>query len=704
VNILLLIALITNTQKSVEVHYTNQAPRIDGFIEEIWQQADSAYDFVQYTPYEKEKPSEKTSVYLLQDNDNLYVAFRCYAESLKPIACLTKDEDYVVIGIDPFQSKTTAYYFWVYGSEIMWDGFILDDGRTYDESWEGVWYKGIRLYDNRMEVEFRIPFKSIRYKKGLNDWGIQFRRYIAENRETDYWTEVIRANGDMVSEWGKITNINPQSTGYYFELYPEGYFRTDHLYNGDATNDSVNYKTSASLNLKWDITPQTSMNATIYPDFAQIEADPYTLNLGRYPTYLNERRPFFIEGREIFRMSNIGTGVFDPLEIFYSRRIGKSVGDEAVPIIGGLKLTSKSKEWDFGLLSAYTGAYENSITEKNKGYGVFKVGRKVLETSNIGILGVGSFTDDSNYNYAVGFDGVFRQGPNQLIVQSAFSDRNQKQGFALSSGYRVLLNDFLTVFSAEMIQDSFDVSDIGFIPWAGFKKISLASGPFKTYRRGFVNNFRLTPGFEINQQPGSQQWSKYVGLESNIEFRNFWGIYTEASFGRAYEADTNFLARSINVNAHGRVLENDFNCGCFYAYGVNYARGFLAYQGSNWFSYSYSISPPIRLALSGNWWIEWDTTNKVISTTPLIRPSIYFRFRAPIELTLFSEIVLNTPGADLGSSDLIRVRSGLLFAWNFSPKSWFYFVLNDTRSDDEFGKLQPRYQGGAIKIKYLFYF
>ncbi|MBS4015096.1 MAG: carbohydrate binding family 9 domain-containing protein [Candidatus Latescibacteria bacterium] len=705
-NILLLIALVVTPPKSVEVRYTNQAPRIDGFIEDVWQQADSAYDFVQFAPYEKEKPSEKTSVYLLQDNDNLYVAFRCYAESLKPIACLTKDEDYVVFGIDPVMNKTMAYFFWVYGSEIMWDGWILDDGRSFDQSWEGVWYKGIRLYEDRMEVEFKIPFKSIRYKKGLNEWGIQFQRYIASKRETSYWTEVLQINRDMVSNWGTAVNINPQSTGYYFELYPEAYFRADRRWNPDASRDSINYKPSASLNLKWDITSQASLNATLYPDFAQIEADPYTLNLGRYPTYLNERRPFFIEGSEIFRMSTIGTDVFNPLRIFYSRNIGRSVNGDAIPIIGGLKLTSKSNDWNFGLLSAYTDqyTYNNSFTEPSKGYGVFKVNRKILETSDISAIGVGSFTNDSTYNYAVGFDGVFRQGPNQLIVQTAFSDRNRKQGFALTGGYRVMFDDFLTLFAAEMIQDSFDVSEIGYVPWAGRKRLLVSSGPYKTYRRGFVNNFRISPGLAVTQEPGSQEWSKGIGVDGNIEFRNFWGIYADANIGKSYEADTNFISRSFNANAHGRIMNNDLNFGCYYRYGVNYARGYLAYSGSHWMFYSYSISSTIRPAISANWTIEWDTLNKVIATTPILRPNIYFRFRAPIELTLLTELVMTTPGMNFNKTDLVRVRSGLLFAWNFAPKSWFYFVLNDSRSDDVNGKLLPRYQGGAVKVKYLFYF
>ena len=107
-------------------------------------------------------------------------------------------------------------------------------------------------------------------------------------------------------------------------MYPEGYARLDrYWYDG---SDSIELKPSMSLNLKWDITPQTTLNATVYPDYAQIESDPFSLNLGRYPTYFDERRPFFLEGKDVFRMSDFGEGkgFFNALEIFYSRKVGRS--------------------------------------------------------------------------------------------------------------------------------------------------------------------------------------------------------------------------------------------------------------------------------------------------------------------------------------------------------------------------------------------
>ena len=126
----------------------------------------------------------------------------------------------------------------------------------------------------------------------------------------------------MVSRWGTLRGLDPKSTGYYFELYPEGFVRYD-KYRGE----SGRVRPRLSLNFKWDLTPQMTLNATAYPDFAQIESDPFSLNLSRYPTYLSERRPFFLEGNEIFRMSDFGEGrgFFRPLNIFYSRRTGSFI-------------------------------------------------------------------------------------------------------------------------------------------------------------------------------------------------------------------------------------------------------------------------------------------------------------------------------------------------------------------------------------------
>jgi hypothetical protein len=166
-------------EKTIEVRYTDIPPQIDGYIEEIWQQADSVTDFIQFMPYEKMAPSEKTTVYILQNDKNLYVAYRCYTTAHKLINCFTENDDHVSLYLDTFDSKTTAYFFKASVSGLILDGIYLDDGRFPDRSWDGVWYRAAQIYDDRYEVEIRVPFKSIRYKKGLSEWGINFKCMIS---------------------------------------------------------------------------------------------------------------------------------------------------------------------------------------------------------------------------------------------------------------------------------------------------------------------------------------------------------------------------------------------------------------------------------------------------------------------------------------------------------------------------------------------
>ncbi|OGC42173.1 hypothetical protein A2Y85_01985 [candidate division WOR-3 bacterium RBG_13_43_14] len=695
------------SDKQLQMTYVEPGPVIDGYIENIWLAGDSAYDFVQHYPDEKEPAGDRTVVYALQDDHNLYFAFRCYTENYCFTRGLTKEEDNVAVAIDPFGSRTTAYYFLLNASGLFDDGWIVDDGRTYDDSWDGVWYKAIKKYDDRYEVEFKIPFKSIRYKKGLEKWGIQFLRYITENNETDYWTEVTQIEGDMISKWPALTGVRPRSQGYYFELYPEAYFR----YN-NYTGEDPEYKPSASMNVKWDITPQMTFNATAFPDFAQIESDPFSLNLGRYPTYLDERRPFFLEGKDIFRMSDFGEGkgFFDPLEIFYSRRVGKSVNGEAIPIIGGGKVTIKSQDWNIGFLGAYTDEYEHicdgdTLVDPDRGFGVLRAKHRIIGNSDIGLLYSGSFHDPDDYNQTIGMDLVYRQGMNQFILQGAASDHNQKCGWAANTGFFGLIGNFLTIAKAQVVNDSFDVSDIGFVPWAGMKEILLLCGPYYQWRKSYVRNLFIAPGAYLVQEPGSDKWSTLGMVEINPNFKHNWGFDLSLTAGPYYEADTNYLFRQFNWSIWGRLMRHWCNLSTNYTYTYNYFRDYLAYRSSNSFSYNYSIIDPLSVGISSNLWIEWDTTNAIIEMTPRLRSNILYRFNAVIKLSVFTELVMTTPGIDFGSTGLNTMRTGALFSWNFLPKSWIYVAINDYRIDENNdGELDPKYLIGAIKASYLLYF
>lgn len=704
--------------KSVDIRQTEAAPKIDGVIEDLWLSADSATNFIQHSPYEKSEPTERTVVYLLQDAENLYVAFRCHSVKNPPVAYFTKDEDYVTIKLDPFGSRTSGYFFLVYGSGLFWEGLIMDDGRSQDLSWEGVWYNAVKMYPEKMEVEMKIPFKTLRYRKGLGEWNVQFVRHIATTHEDDYWTEVTQKDDDLVSRWGTARNINPQSAGYYFELYPEGFFRYEDFHGQSAAG-----KVNGSLTAKWDLTPQTSINATAYPDFAQIESDPSSVNLSRYPTYLQEQRPFFVEGREIFRFSEFqGSGFFQPLNIFYSRRVGRSIDGGAVPIIGGLKATHKTEDWNIGALAAYTEKYGYSYwgmpqTEPERKFGALRTTRRVLNNSDVGLLFSGMSANRDDYNYAVGLDASLRKGPNQLILQGAYSDESGKRGMAVSTGFRGFLDKFLIMSAYEAVDDSFSVEGIGYVPWTGRQRALFIGGPFWTFRQGSLRSLYIAPGIARVREPGCPEWSTAGYFSVNPNWRNNWGANLEINFGRNHEMVydstgrimcASYFMRDANFNFWGLLMGNNVNGGCDYNYSFNYARNYLAYQGSNWLTVSYSIVSPLSTTLTSMLWIEWNPDKKIEAMTPIFRPRMDYRITAKMTLSVFNEMVGTTPESNFDKTRLYSDRFGLLYSWNFSPKSWLYLALNDYNSLDDIsnpgGEMTQRYAIGAIKARYLLYF
>ena len=211
-------------------------------------------------------------------------------------------------------------------------------------------------------------------------------------------------------------------------------------------------------------------------------------------------------------------------------------------------------------------------------------------------------------------------------------------------------------------------------------------------------------GINVTQEPGDTNWS-YNGLIEIIpEYRNRWGNYLSFGYGKQYEADINYISRSFNLNTWGQLFSQHIDFGCWYGYTYNYSRGFLAYQGSNWFSLSYSIIPNLSTGVRTNLWIEWDTTNTIITMVDRLRPNFFVRFTADMSLSVFSEFVMLTPGSDFSEFELYSIRPGMLFTWNFRPKSWLYIALNDYHAQDNAGALQHQYLIGAVKAKYLLYF
>ncbi len=367
---------VTAQRSYTAVETSGEAPRIDGKIDAIWDLAPWTDDFTQYEPYNGKKPSQKTAFKILYDNNNLYFLIRCYdTEPDKIENRLSRRDnfegDWVAVGIDSYDDNLTAFAFSASASGVKGDVKFSNDDNM-DATWDAKWYLKTSIDEEGWIAEMRIPFNQLRFSESLkHKWGLQVIRKIFRKQETSVWNPVSKEVSGWVSHFGElkgIDNINPKKE---VELIPYvmGNLETGEKEEGNpfATGHTWNY--SAGLDGKIAVTNDLTLNFTVNPDFGQVEADPSEVNLSAFETYFQEKRPFFIEGNNIFSFPvSAGGGPYDRESLFYSRRIGRAPHyypslseneyakiNNTTRILGAFKLSGKTKNgWSIGVMESLT--------------------------------------------------------------------------------------------------------------------------------------------------------------------------------------------------------------------------------------------------------------------------------------------------------------------------------------------------------------
>jgi len=416
----------TVEQKVVQAVRALTSITIDGHLEEGAWKGGAAEGFTQNDPKEGDPASEKTKVWVAYDDKNLYVAAFCYdSEPAKIVSRLGRrdaqiDSDWFYFSVDPYYDKRSGYSFGVNPAGAIQD-LALSNDVSEDESWDGVWEAKAAVNGEGWTVEMKIPFSQIRFpKKGEYVWGVNFQRIIKRKNERASFSWVPKVDAAFVSRFARLEGIGGISPGRHIEVLPyavaNAQLRPAEPGNPFQTGHSA--AGNAGFDLKAGIKSNLTLDATVNPDFGQVEVDPAVINLSAYETYYQEKRPFFIEGASLFRGFGRG-GVYINANInwpqpmfFYSRRIGRAPqgyvtedGYAQVPgrtaILGAAKLTGKLGEsWNVGFLSALTARESAQIdqggvrlaqdVEPFSYYGVFRAQKEIGEgKSGFGIIGTG---------------------------------------------------------------------------------------------------------------------------------------------------------------------------------------------------------------------------------------------------------------------------------------------------------------------------
>lgn len=456
---------------------------IDGIMDEkAWEDAAVATDFFMITPMDTSFAKVKTDVRMSYDEENLYLIVINYhgvkgpymVESLRRDFSFGKNDNFLLF-MDPFDDQTNGFSFGANAAGAQWDG-IMFNGGSIDLSWDNKWTSKVTNHEDKWIFEAAIPFKSIRYKKGITEWGINFSRLDLKTTEKSGWAPVPRQfpSASLAYTGTLVWDNPPPQTGSNVSIIPYTL--------GGATKDfqaagKSEYRGEVGLDAKIALTSSLNLDLTVNPDFSQVEVDRQVTNLDRFELFFPERRQFFLENGDLF--ASFGYATIRP---FFSRRIGLNA-----PIQVGARISGKiNKDWRVGAMNMQTGEVANEgLPAQN--FTVMALQRQVGARSNIGAIFVNKASLNYNpepniekpvysqFNRNLGLEYNLASSNNlwtgKAMVLQSFGPDNIGNGFVHAANLKYASGNLTWNWQHEYVSENY-TAEVGFVPRRGYYKIS----------------------------------------------------------------------------------------------------------------------------------------------------------------------------------------------------------------------------------------
>jgi hypothetical protein len=548
---------------------------IDGqFNEPAWATAEPITSFTQFVPQEGDPATERTEVRIVYDDGAVYVAARMFDSD--PHGVRTQlarrdnntEADNFGVAFDSYHDHNSSFAFKVNPSGVKDDRLIGQDGNSADRGWDPVWEVATTRDSLGWTAEMRIPLSQLRFSHAESQvWGINLFRYIQRKAEDDRFAWSRQNERGFTSFFGHLFGLSRLPQPRRLELLPYTTAREERIHSGASNNpfnDGSRQVASGGLDLKYGLSSNLTLDATVSPDFGQVEDDPAFVNLSAFEQFFGERRPFFVEGRDIFRTGG--------QQYFYSRRIGRPPQGSAdsrggfvdqpnhATILGAAKLSGQlGGGWSVGLLDAVTarefatvdvaGERFRDEVEPLTNYFVARGKRDFTRGSNqMGFIltAVNRNMDDARLNflrasaYAAGFDFGHRFGHNRYNLTG-------------SVGFSRIAGDSLAVQRAQLSSAryyqrpdagyvEYDPARTSLLGWTAALSLGKEAG---RYQYGIFGS-ATSPGFELNDAGFqtradrltlfgfvNRRWTKpgklfrfaFIGNNAGVE-QNFGGVRT----------------------------------------------------------------------------------------------------------------------------------------------------------------------------------
>jgi hypothetical protein len=458
-------------------------PVIDGRLdEEVWQLAVPIGPLLQVEPIEGARPSERTEVRILHDDEYLYFGVRCFDSypagiiGTQPQRDANLDpDDRVEIVLDTFNDQRNAYFFQMNPVGSRGDALITDNGRVFNKPWDGIWRGQSSIDALGWTMELALPFKTLAFDPDAEVWRLNVQRFIRRHNEVVRWTGASQDYGVFVmSQAGELTGLEGMTQGVGLDVTP--YAKADWRKNRTATGEGQASTLHVGVDAFYRVTPNLSAALTAFTDFAETEVDERRINLSRFPLFFPERRDFFLQDSGQFEFADNGRSLIP----FFSRRIGLVAG-EVIPIDIGAKLTGRAGDWNIGALDVRTGD-RTALGSEN--LFVARLSRNVGEESTVGGIVTDGDPSGAGSNSVVGVDANFRGssifGDGRLNA-SAWALHSTTSGISSNaeSAYGVSVSSPNQLWtwgaSAKEIGDDFNAA-LGFVPRTGIRSYRVDLG------------------------------------------------------------------------------------------------------------------------------------------------------------------------------------------------------------------------------------
>ena len=663
--------------------------RLDGQLDEaVYSTIRPMTDFVQTEPQAGSRATEKTEVWVLFDDDNVYVSARNWESQPDRMVVNIMQRDFPGLAnnesfsfaFDPFLDHRNGVLFIVNPIGGRTDGQIVD--RQFNRDWNAVWEVKVGRFDGGWTVEYAIPFKSLRYQPGQSQtWGFNVRRVNRWKNEISYLTPVPNSFGVnglfQASLYATMVGLDapPGSKNLDIKPYVISSVGTDRHVTPAISND---VKGDVGVDIKYGVTQNLTADFTYNTDFAQVEADEQQVNLTRFSLFFPEKREFFLENLGLFAFGGTSTASGNTPLLFYSRRIGLNQG-RVVPIDAGGRLTGRFGRYGVGVLNIVTGDERVSQSPRTD-FSVVRVKRDILRKSSVGLMVTGRSVgqNGTGSNAALGVDSTLAFF--QDLAINTYWAHTQTDGLrGRDTSYRAQLNYAADRYGVQaerlVVGDNFN-PEVGFVRRDDMGQTSalLRFSPRPRSIRS-IRRFSWTgSGSQIENGAGRLETRNWNG-EFAIEFQN--GDRFNAEYDNNLDAPRRAFTIGPGVvipvgrydNASGRVGYNLGNQRKFQGTISVESGGF--YGGTNTgFSVSgtrATITP--QLSLAPTYSINRVDVPQRTFTTHLAGSRVTYTATPQMFMSALLQY----------SSDARAVTANVRLRWEYRPGSELFVVYNEQR-------------------------